>query len=189
MKKKYYGLVEGCPLEEEAILENRMAFDKRNNSSYLIVEKGEAVPGKGGPRGDEQREGLSGEGGQREAGTFHFALTEKQAKGKGLKLQNAKLSYKVVNSGVVHNTEEKKESSTCEDRVQTVLDISLFTGRHHQIRLQMAGMGCPLVGDQKYGQGVIGQNVALCAYGLEFEHPATGEHLTFGISPKNPLFS
>ena len=27
MKKKYYGLVEGCPLEEEAILENRMAFD------------------------------------------------------------------------------------------------------------------------------------------------------------------
>ena len=44
MKKKYYGLVEGCPLEEEAILENRMAFDKRNNSSYLIVEKGEAVP-------------------------------------------------------------------------------------------------------------------------------------------------
>ena len=189
MKKKYYGLVEGCPLEEEAILENRMAFDKRNNSSYLIVEKREAVPGKGGPRGDEQREGLSGEGGQREAGTFHFALTEKQAKGKGLKLQNAKLSYKVVNSGVVHNAEEKKESSTCEDRVQTVLDISLFTGRHHQIRLQMAGMGCPLVGDQKYGHGAIGQNVALCAYGLEFEHPATGEHLTFGISPKNPLFS
>ena len=42
---------------------------------------------------------------------------------------------------------------------------------------------------QKYGQGVIGQNVALCAYGLEFEHPSTGEHLTFGISPKNPLFS
>ena len=85
-----------------------MAFDKRNNSSYLIVEKREAVPGKGGPRGDEQREGLSGEGGQREAGTFHFALTDKQATGKGLKLQNAQISYKVVSSAVIYYIEVKK---------------------------------------------------------------------------------
>ncbi|MCI9306965.1 MAG: RNA pseudouridine synthase [Lachnospiraceae bacterium] len=74
-------------------------------------------------------------------------------------------------------------------------EIRLLTGRHHQIRVQMAGRGTPLIGDQKYG--AVSENVdivdklypALCAYRLEFLHPKTGKSLTFQIKPENPVFA
>lgn len=64
-----------------------------------------------------------------------------------------------------------------------MVDIELVTGRHHQIRVQFAAMGCPLVGDTKYGNSVQtvgrGSRIALCAYQLTFQHPRTGRTLTF----------
>ena len=68
------------------------------------------------------------------------------------------------------------------------LDIKLHTGRHHQIRLQMAHAGMPLVGDSKYGAGEKGQQPALCSYRLEFNHPTSGKALDFEITPHNELF-
>lgn len=67
--------------------------------------------------------------------------------------------------------------------------VHLMTGRHHQIRVQMANAGMPLLGDQKYGtkesagvslrNGI--ENVALTAYKLSFRHPRTKEKLTYEI--------
>ncbi|MFI3173298.1 MAG: RluA family pseudouridine synthase [Eubacteriales bacterium] len=58
--------------------------------------------------------------------------------------------------------------------------ITLDTGRHHQIRVQMAHLGCPIWGDSKYGSTAESwTNIALCAYRLAFHHPATKKRLEF----------
>lgn len=91
-----------------------------------------------------------------------------------------------------NKTEAKKavlEYKICgvqEDKV--MFDILLHTGRHHQIRLQMANAGYPLVGDQKYGESQGKEQLALCSYFIEFEHPETKKRLSFTIKPKNELF-
>ena len=71
----------------------------------------------------------------------------------------------------------------------TLLEVNLLTGRHHQIRIQMAHAGMPLLGDSKYGTAVGGQQIALCSYKLEFIHPVTGKKLEFEIKPQNKLFT
>lgn len=55
----------------------------------------------------------------------------------------------------------------------SLVKIELITGRPHQIRVQMAEIGCPVVGDLKYGASspLPGRNIALFAYKLGFEHP------------------
>ena len=63
-------------------------------------------------------------------------------------------------------------------------EIKLHTGRSHQIRVQMAGIGCPLVGDMRYGgERVKKGNLALWAYSLTFTHPVTKERLRFMAEP------
>ena len=69
-------------------------------------------------------------------------------------------------------------------------DIRLHTGRHHQIRVQMAHHGWPLLGDMKYGvPGEPGTGLALCAYRLTFAHPSSGEEMDFSVQPENPVFA
>ncbi len=67
----------------------------------------------------------------------------------------------------------------------SLLSIRLHTGRAHQIRVQMATVGNPLFGDQKYGQGKspVGFNLALWATELKFIHPTTKETLVFRVYP------
>ncbi len=77
-----------------------------------------------------------------------------------------------------------------------VVRIRLYTGRHHQIRVQMANAGMPLLGDRKYApketialSGQLGiRDAALCAYRLCFFHPETGERLHFEIRPEGAAF-
>ena len=61
---------------------------------------------------------------------------------------------------------------------QTLVEINLITGRHHQIRVQFASRGYPLCGDQRYGKEDKTQ-IALYAYKLEFIHPVTKENMIF----------
>ncbi len=66
----------------------------------------------------------------------------------------------------------------------SLLDIDLFTGRHHQIRLQMAGSRTPIWGDQRYNKNARpGQQIALWAYSLTFPHPTKKEPMTFTSLP------
>ena len=71
--------------------------------------------------------------------------------------------------------------------------IELITGRHHQIRVQMANRGCGIYGDTKYNPLFAKtkkkyQQIALFATRLEFEHPATGEHMVFKREPEGDAF-
>lgn len=57
-----------------------------------------------------------------------------------------------------------------------VLSIHLETGRYHQIRCQLAAIGCPILGDQKYGskQPFAKSGIALHHYRMEIPHPISG---------------
>ena len=66
------------------------------------------------------------------------------------------------------------------------LKIKLDTGRHHQIRVQLSGMGCPIIGDTKYNPDspkltARRTPLCLCAYQLEFRHPVTKKAMTFSL--------
>ena len=66
----------------------------------------------------------------------------------------------------------------------SLLEINLHTGRHHQIRVQLANAGHSIFGDQKYGKRGQGKQIALWAYELTIEHPTTKEMLTFKDWPE-----
>ncbi len=59
----------------------------------------------------------------------------------------------------------------------SLLNIKLETGRSHQIRVQLAGTGHPLYGDQKYGSKInkVGEQIALWSHKLSFKHPTKDE--------------
>jgi tRNA pseudouridine32 synthase/23S rRNA pseudouridine746 synthase/23S rRNA pseudouridine1911/1915/1917 synthase len=61
-----------------------------------------------------------------------------------------------------------------------LLELDLLTGRKHQIRVHLAGMGHPVVGDRKYGKEDRDHTrLALHARSISFKHPFTGQQLTF----------
>lgn len=73
-----------------------------------------------------------------------------------------------------------------------LVKVKLDTGRHHQIRVQMAHIGCPILGDTKYNTLQNGdekcRQIALCAYRLEFLHPKTKKKMKFEIEPEGEGF-
>lgn len=89
--------------------------------------------------------------------------------GKEAGAKRAELSYEVI----------------AKSETQALLNIKLATGRHHQIRVQMAHAGWPLVGDRKYNfkenMKPGGQPMCLCSYKLGFTHPATKKKMEFEI--------
>ena len=64
---------------------------------------------------------------------------------------------------------------------RTLLDVHIITGRTHQIRVHMASIGHPVLGDPLYGskRAPAAPRLMLHAYSLEFTHPATGERMRF----------
>ena len=67
--------------------------------------------------------------------------------------------------------------------------IRLETGRKHQIRAQMSSAGMPLWGDNRYGNGIPGQQITLWGYKLTFEHPVTHEKMTFHSMPEGSVWN
>jgi 23S rRNA pseudouridine1911/1915/1917 synthase len=73
-----------------------------------------------------------------------------------------------------------------------LLHIKLFTGRHHQIRAQLAHMGIPIKGDLKYGaqRSNPDASILLHSYHIKFKHPVKDEWVSYQTLPreKNPLW-
>ena len=61
---------------------------------------------------------------------------------------------------------------------KTHVEVELVTGRYHQIRVQLAEIGHPILGDLKYGSTYQQKDLALTHVKMEFVHPVTGELTT-----------
>ncbi len=123
--------------------------------------------------------------------------------------KKAILSYKILESTVVADCYTSKKaldedsSNTflsdidSKDKAISLADITIQTGRFHQIRAQMSHAGYPLLGDQKYGNDISNQlsktlnvrNVALCACEITLEHPTTKKTMNFQTKPQGIIFT
>ena len=65
----------------------------------------------------------------------------------------------------------------------SLVRVELLTGRSHQIRVQFASRGFPLLGDGRYGGARRELPLALYSAGLSFPHPLSGELLQFSSPP------
>jgi len=98
-------------------------------------------------------------------------------------------SYLAENAAhVVYSTTDTKKGKLArtayrvlkERKGFSLLEVSPLTGRKHQIRVHLADIGHPVVGDRKYGKKDKSHTrVALHARSLSFTHPFSGERLTF----------
>ena len=66
----------------------------------------------------------------------------------------------------------------------SLIKINLYTGRHHQIRVQLSNFGHSIYGDQRYGSRGKNKQIALWAYKLIIEHPTKKEKIEFEDLPK-----
>ncbi len=84
--------------------------------------------------------------------------------------KKAVLKYRVISRGDRYN----------------LLEVNLMTGRHHQIRCQLAAIGCPIKGDLKYGakRSNPDGSISLLSHKVEFVHPVSKEP----IIVTSPLF-
>lgn len=81
--------------------------------------------------------------------------------------QKAELKYEIVKSSERYH----------------LLEIELFSGRFHQIRSQLSAIGCPILGDLKYGykRSSPDGSIFLQSYSLSFNHPKTKQAIQFEI--------
>jgi 23S rRNA pseudouridine1911/1915/1917 synthase len=91
-------------------------------------------------------------------GRLSRVTSEKRAGSK-----KARLRYRLLDCGKLHS----------------LMEITLETGRRHQIRTQLAAVGCPILGDMRYGAAVaMAQGrIALLSRRLAFDHPTKGVRL------------
>ena len=172
--KHYYAVLYGRPVETSGELVDYLC--KKGGRAEIVEcrsERQEAL--------DHDATGRTG----KDRGTEEAEKTRKKHPGKLIRpdARKASLRYCILQTVGASDT--------------ALADIRLETGRFHQIRAQMAHSGMPLLGDLKYGneesieagRRLNVRNVALCAYRLEFVHPATGRKMDFHISPKGEVFS
>lgn len=102
---------------------------------------------------------------QKDRNRNYVHVVDKKTKG----AKKALLTYKVF--------ERKNDLS--------YLEVTLETGRSHQIRTQLAAIGHPLYGDQRYGKKVnkVGQQIALWSAKLQFIHPVRKTNITVKSTP------
>jgi 23S rRNA pseudouridine1911/1915/1917 synthase len=72
---------------------------------------------------------------------------------------------------------------------QVLVEVRPKTGRPHQIRVAMSSLGCPIMGDLKYGAMTkLNHDIALFARSLSFDHPITKERITIVAEPTLAIF-
>lgn len=109
-----------------------------------------------------------------EAQNKSYVLSPQQI-ARGVKGKLARLTYRILSQS---------------DRY-TLLEIHLLTGRHHQIRCQLASIGCPIKGDLKYGAKRSNPDggISLHARQIEFIHPVTRQPIVLTAPvPQDPLW-
>ena len=115
-------------------------------------------------------------------GTLEHWLTRNELQNKSYAFDREKpgskraiLKYKVIGQSERYN----------------LLEVNLLTGRHHQIRCQLAAMGCPIKGDLKYGarRSNPDGSISLLSRRVEFVHPVSKQTIVVEAPlPDDPLW-
>lgn len=184
LHKHYYAVVCGKPSEEQGELVDYMYKSADNRA--VIVESA------GGAQSDNAQAGSTQEFTKAKKAVLRYCI-----------VGEAEIpDYQALQKQAVRGSDRENESKQTVQKQITSgaifqADIHILTGRFHQIRAQMSHAGLPLLGDMKYGSeetcaeskrlGI--QNVALCAYRLEFTHPVTKKKMQFETEPKGKAFS
>ncbi len=159
IRKTYWAIVQGKPKMAEARLENWLVRNEKQNKSYVVS------PPKTSSEADKTSEYTSKAGKASEYSSKAGIASEYSSKaGKGGKdAKVAILSYRTLAVGENYS----------------LLEINLETGRHHQIRCQLAAIGCPVKGDLKYGAKRSNPDGGICLHArkIEFEHPVSHEEI------------
>ena len=146
------------------------------------------------------------------SGLIVFAKNEKAKNILQKNWDSVKRSYIAIVDGIVENKEKTLKNYLAEtktlmtyvtdskngklalthyrkvrtNKLYTLLDIEILTGRKNQIRVQLNEIGHPILGDRKYGNGKDPiRRLCLHAYKLEFNHPITNEVLKFETDVPN----
>ena len=118
----------------------------------------------------------------------YFAIVEGKAEEKATLVDKL---LKDTKNNIVRVDKNGKESILDYELIDykdnlSLVKINLKTGRSHQIRVQFSSRGHALYGDQKYNKNsVIGEQIALFANLITFNHPITKEELTFKLDLPN----
>ncbi len=114
---------------------------------------------------------------------------EQEAKLKHYLVRNNKKNKSFAYNKSVTDSKEARLSYKLIGKSDTyyLLEIDLKTGRHHQIRAQLAAIGCPIKGDLKYGfpRSNKDASISLHARSIEFIHPVKKENISV-IAPPPP---
>jgi 23S rRNA-/tRNA-specific pseudouridylate synthase len=71
----------------------------------------------------------------------------------------------------------------------SLVEVTLHTGRKNQIRVHLSDIGCPIVGDRKYGaQATPVRQIRLAAYYIDMTHPVSGKRLEMKYQPDERFF-
>lgn len=124
----------------------------------------------------------------------YLAITENQPNKNDDKLTNWLVKNEKLNKSFIcePNTPESKlaelnYSLLANSDRYSLIKVDLITGRHHQIRVQLAAIGCPIKGDLKYGAKRSNKDasISLHAYKVEFIHPVSQKLMRFYASTRN----
>ncbi len=109
-----------------------------------------------------------------------------------LRKDGKKNTTRVFKDQVAHSKEaEMRYKVIGKSEQYTMLEVELITGRHHQIRAQLAAIGSPIRGDAKYGfkRGNKDRSIQLHAWQLTFQHPVSKEKITLTAPlPESPIW-
>lgn len=94
-------------------------------------------------------------------------------------LKHGDYCAQVVSEGVSGAKRACLHYQVIEEGRFSLLEVTLETGRYHQIRCQLSAIKCPILGDTKYGskKGYLKEGIALSHVRMEFSHPISGETL------------
>lgn len=116
----------------------------------------------------------------------YWAIVQNKPKQSKARLENRLVRNEKQNKSYI-TQRTNKESKLAILEYQTIaqsenyslLEINLQTGRHHQIRCQLAAIGCPIKGDLKYGAKRSNPDGGICLHArqIEFVHPVSKQTL------------
>ena len=119
----------------------------------------------------------------------YLALTRKKPEGESGSLKHFLLKDKEKNVTKAYDQKGRRTAASKESKLEWkllamidhyyLLEINPLTGRSHQIRAQLAAVGCPIVGDLKYGsrQKVDDRSIGLHCLSMQFVHPVSKENI------------